>query len=205
MSESEKGTLENIHTAAKKEFLEKGFKSASLRSIVKTAGVTTGAFYGYYKSKEELFDALVKEQYDVFMKMFTGAQDEFAKQTPENQRVNMGEYSGKQMMEMTKYAYDNIDAFKLLLCCSEGTRYENMVHDMVEIEVNATHAFAKTMEGLGLPEYTVDPYLEHMLVSGMFTAFFELIIHDVPYERAKIYVKELKEFHIAGWRKIMGF
>ena len=137
--------------------------------------------------------------------MFTGAQDEFAKQTPENQRVNMGEYSGKQMMEMTKYAYDNIDAFKLLLCCSEGTRYENMVHDMVEIEVNATHAFAKTMEGLGLPEYTVDPYLEHMLVSGMFTAFFELIIHDVPYERAKIYVKELKEFHIAGWRKIMGF
>lgn len=205
MSESEKGTLENIHTAAKKEFLEKGFKSASLRSIVKTAGVTTGAFYGYYKSKEELFDALVKEQYDVFLKMFTGAQDEFAKQTPENQRVNMGEYSGEQMMEMTKYAYDNIDAFKLLLCCSEGTRYENMVHDMVKIEVNATHAFAKTMESLGLPEYTVEPYLEHMLVSGMFTAFFELIIHDVPYERAKIYVKELKEFHIAGWRKIMGF
>lgn len=143
MSESEKGTLENIHTAAKKEFWGKRFKSASLRSIVKTAGVTTGAFYGYYKSKEELLDALVKEQYDVFMKMFTGAQDEFAKQAHENQRVNMGEYSGEQMMEMTKYAYDNIDAFKLLLCCSEGTRYENMVHDMVEIEVNATPCICK--------------------------------------------------------------
>ena len=31
------------------EFLEKGFKSASLRNIVKTAGVTTGALYGYYE------------------------------------------------------------------------------------------------------------------------------------------------------------
>ena len=48
-------TLEHIHIAAKKEFLEKGFRSASLRNIVKSAGVTTGALYGYYSSKEELF------------------------------------------------------------------------------------------------------------------------------------------------------
>ena len=51
-------TLQKILEAARKEFLAKGFQSASLRNIVKTAGVTTGAFYGYYKSKEELFDAL---------------------------------------------------------------------------------------------------------------------------------------------------
>ena len=67
MSESEMTTLELIHAAAKNEFMEKGYKSASLRNIVKTAGVTTGAFYGYYKSKEELFDALVGEQYNTFM------------------------------------------------------------------------------------------------------------------------------------------
>ena len=42
-----------------KEFLERGFKSASLRSIVKKAGLTTGAFYNYYSSKEELFNELV--------------------------------------------------------------------------------------------------------------------------------------------------
>lgn len=52
MGESEKSTLEMIHTAAKAEFMEKGFQAASLRNIVKTAGVTTGAFYGYYDSKE---------------------------------------------------------------------------------------------------------------------------------------------------------
>lgn len=39
-------TLEKIHDSAKKEFLEKGFLGASLRNIVKYAGVTTGAFYG---------------------------------------------------------------------------------------------------------------------------------------------------------------
>lgn len=46
-------TLERIHIAAKREFLEKGFLGASLRNIVKCAGVTTGAFYGYYDSKEK--------------------------------------------------------------------------------------------------------------------------------------------------------
>lgn len=59
MVETEQTTLDLIHSAAMQEFLEKGFKSASLRNIVKTAGVTTGAFYGYYRSKEELFSALV--------------------------------------------------------------------------------------------------------------------------------------------------
>ena len=34
------------------EFLDKGFQGASLRQIVKNAGVTTGAFYGYFSSKE---------------------------------------------------------------------------------------------------------------------------------------------------------
>ena len=62
MTKESMTTLENIHKAAKEEFLEKGFKGASLRNIVKTAGMTTGAFYGYYGSKEELFSALVGSQ-----------------------------------------------------------------------------------------------------------------------------------------------
>ena len=68
-------TLDNIHKAAKKEFLDKGFQMASLRNIVKNAGVTTGAFYGYYKSKEELFDALVGKQYEHIMKMYIDVQN----------------------------------------------------------------------------------------------------------------------------------
>ena len=85
MSETEKTTLERILSAAMREFLEKGYQSASLRNIVKTAGVTTGAFYGYYKSKEELFEALVGEQYDYFMDCFRNAQYDFAALPPEEQ------------------------------------------------------------------------------------------------------------------------
>ena len=40
MNEVEQTTLHQIFSVAMQEFLEKGFKSASLRNIVKTAGVT---------------------------------------------------------------------------------------------------------------------------------------------------------------------
>ena len=91
MGEPKKNTLDAILSAAKAEFSEKGFKSASLRNIVKIAGVTTGAFYGYLKSKEELFDALTGEQYDVFMEIFTETQNSFRELPPEVQMERMGD------------------------------------------------------------------------------------------------------------------
>ena len=93
-------TLERIHRAARAEFLQKGYKDASLRNIVKSVGMTTGAFYGYYKSKEELFDALVGEHYAYLLDCFQKAQNEFADLPHEQQPEVMGEISGACMFEM---------------------------------------------------------------------------------------------------------
>lgn len=204
MSEAELTTLELIHDVAKKEFLEKGFKSASLRNIVKTAGVTTGAFYGYYKSKEELFEALVGQQYETFMNCYCKAQEDFAKLPLEEQPENMGNISGKCMHDMLIYAYKNLDEFRLILCCSEGTRFAGMIDEMVEIEINSTHDYQIVLEKLGHPSPRIDPRLEHILVTGMFNAFIELIIHEMPLDEAEKYLIELREFYTAGWMKIMG-
>ena len=97
MSEAEQTTLNLIFSAAMQEFLKKGFQSASLRNIVKTAGVTTGAFYGYYNSKEDLFEALVGEHYDFLLDCFCKAQKEFAEIPPEEQPKNLTSTSGKCM------------------------------------------------------------------------------------------------------------
>lgn len=204
MSETEQTTLDMIHAAAKAEFREKGFKSASLRNIVKTAGVTTGAFYGYYDSKEALFEALVRKQYETFMGCFCGAQEDFAKLPPQEQPENMGNISGQCMHEMLLYAYENLDEFKLILCCSEGTRFSGMIDEMVEVEIKGTHDYQAVLEKLGKSSPPIDPRLEHILVTGMFNAFFELIIHEMPLDEAENYLLELREFYTAGWMKIMG-
>lgn len=204
MTKESMTTLENIHKSAKEEFLEKGFKGASLRNIVKTAGMTTGAFYGYYGSKEELFSALVGSQYDTIMGEYIKAQTDFRQLDPSEQNKHMGDISGQCMEWMVEYVYDNFDAVKLIICSSEGTRYCNMIHEMVEIEVEATNAFMETLRNLGKDVPIIDPCLEHILISGMFTGFFEMVVHDMPREKAREFVRELKDFHMAGWQKIMN-
>lgn len=60
MAKEELSTLNNILDAGRAEFLEKGFKSASLRNIVKTAGVTTGAFMAIFRAKKRFLPLLLK-------------------------------------------------------------------------------------------------------------------------------------------------
>jgi len=204
MSTAEQTTLNLILSAAMQEFLEKGFRSASLRNIVKTAGVTTGAFYGYFDSKEDLFEALVREQYDYFMNRFCEAQQEFADIPPEEQPDKLSTVSGECMHDMLLYAYAHLEEFKLILCHSEGTRFSAFIDKLVEIETKATHDYLKVLKNLGRPSPLIDERLEHMLITGMFNTFFELIIHEMPFEEAEYYLKEMRAFYTAGWQKIMG-
>ena len=204
MNDTEQTTLNSILSAAEKEFREKGFLSASLRNIVKTAGVTTGAFYGYFKSKEELFEALVREQYEYFLDCFIQAQRDFAALPAEEQPEMLGSISGACMHEMLHYAYKHLGVFKLILCSSEGTRFAGLADKMVEIETQGTHEYLRVLEALGRPSPPIDEHLEHILITGMFNTFFELIIHEMPLERAEHYLKEMRAFYTAGWMKIMG-
>ncbi len=204
MGEAEPSTLRLIHSAAMQEFLEKDFKSASLRNIVKKAGVTTGAFYGYYASKESLFEALVGEPYEHFMGLFQKAQRDFSSIPQEEQPKHLGDISGACMDEMLLYAYQHLKVFKLILCHSEGTRFSSLIDEMVEIEIKGTHDYLAVLEKLGRPAPPIDERLEHVLITGMFNTFFELIIHEMPLEKARHYLKEMRAFYTAGWMKIMG-
>ena len=204
MNESSGGTREQILLAANAEFLEKGFQHASLRNIVKTAGVTTGALYGYYDSKEALFDALVSEVEMAFLGKFNEAQSRFAELPPELQPSHMGEISGDWMDWMVDYIYAHFEEFWLVLCCAEGTRHERFLHTLVEIETEGTHKFLEVLGELGHETPQIDPQLEHILVSGFFSGFFEIVVHRMPKEEALGYVRALRDFYTAGWQKIMG-
>lgn len=204
MSESEESTLEMIHTVAKVEFMEKGFQAASLRNIVKTAGVTTGAFYGYYNSKEELFAALVEPVYTYMMDRYRQAHESFENLPVEKQPEQMGEMSAECMNDLLVYSFEHMDELYLILKCSEGTKYACMIDDMVELEVESSHKYYKVLEQLGTSVPKIDERLEHIMATGMINAFFEMVLHKMPYEDAKVFLQQLNDFYTAGWMKIMG-
>ena len=105
MANENSETLNKIVAAGKAEFLEKGFKSASLRNIVKNAGVTTGAFYGYFSGKEALFAAIVEEHAAAVMKIFTTAQEDFVNLPKDVQVNHMGVESKNSLNLIIDYVY----------------------------------------------------------------------------------------------------
>lgn len=195
-------TIERIHQAAAAEFMEKGFQGASLRKIVKNAGVTTGAFYGYYSSKEALFAALVEPHAAAVMGRFMTAQTTFAELPREEQPAHMGKESADCVAWMIDYMYDHPEAFKLLICCSDGTPYDRFIHNIVEVEY--TFRYINVLQSLGRDVPELDKEMCHMIASGMFDGIFEAVRHDMPKDRAMRFIKQLWEFYTAGWKKIMG-
>ena len=131
MEEKSLDTLAKIQQAALDEFSEKGFLGASLRQIVKHAGVTTGAFYGYFSSKEALFASLVEPHAAALMGRFMEAQISFAELPDEEQPAHMGVESDSYLHWMVDYICSHREPVKLLLCGAEGTSYEHFVHNMV--------------------------------------------------------------------------
>ncbi len=204
MDERSLDTRNKIQQIAMEEFAEKGFLGASLRQIVKKAGVTTGAFYGYFSSKEALFNAIVEPHAVALMGRYMEAQTTFAELPEEEQPSHMGLESSEYIHWMVDYICRHREPVKLLLCRSEGTGYEHFVHNMVEVEVEYTIRYMEVLRHLGQDIPELDEQMCHIIASGMFNGLFEIVIHDMPRDRALHYVDQLRDFYTAGWLKLMG-
>jgi len=74
-----------IVEAARRRFLRDGVEGASLRGIAQDAGTNIGMVYYYFKSKDELFSAVVEDVYVVLLDEITRALS--ASDVPPEQRL----------------------------------------------------------------------------------------------------------------------
>ena len=204
MAKQIEGVYERILECAKKEFLEKGYTDASLRTIASEADTSTNSIYVRFKDKEGLFAALVDSAYAYMMGRYKQAHESFENLPMEKQPEQMGKMSSDCMNELLTYSFAHMDEVYLILKCSDGTKYACMVDDMVELEVEASHKYYKVLEQLGASVPRIDERLEHILATGMLNAFFEMVLHKMPFEDAKIFLRQLSDFYTAGWAKLMG-
>ncbi len=196
-------TKQKIQAAALAEFLDKGFLGASLRQIVKNAGVTTGAFYGYFSSKEALFASIVEPHAAALMGRFMEAQTSFAELPETEQPGHMGQESADYVHWMVDYICQNHEPVKLLLTKAEGTSYEHFVHNMVEVEVEYTLRYMEVLRRLGQNVPELSRSLCHIIASGMFNGLFEIVVHDMPREQAMRDVDQFRAFYTSGWLALM--
>lgn len=202
MAKKAEETQRNILLTAKRHFLSDGLTGASLRNIVKDAGLTTGAFYKYYPTKEALFDALTDPYLEHIYEIYDQVVSEFEKLSADDQTKNMASISDEGMEQMLDYVYDHYDNFKLLLKCGDSGKYEDFIYGMVDREIKSSHRYLEKMKEDGVEVPVVDDSLMHMIYTGFFSSIFQIIEHDIDRITAKENIKQLKQFNIGGWERL---
>ncbi len=202
MSGKTERTREKILDTAIKHFLRDGFSGASLRSIVKDAGLTTGAFYKYYPTKEMLFDALIDPYIEHIYEIYDGILTDFEKLSAHDQTNNMSNAANAGTDQMIDYIYEHYDHFRLLFKCGDSGKYEAFIHNMVNKEMKATKKYMQIMKEAGMDLLNVDESLMHMIYTGFFSSVLQIVEHDMDKEIAKKNVHQLKEFNTGGWERI---
>ena len=196
-------TQRKILEAGKREFLEKGFKDASLNRIVAEAGFTKGAFYGYYPDKTALFEDLVGETASELIARFKAAQDVYFDLVPEGKTKDSLALSTQHLHEFVAFMYDHFDEFKLILCRAEGTGYADFIEELVDLEVDRSEEYYSLLRKNGMLSGSMTRQIHHMITRAYFTAVCETIVHDMPREEAMKYVDELAIFFHSGWSGLL--
>ncbi len=198
-------TQQKILDVAREEFLKHGFEHSSLAEIVKKAGFTKGAFYGYYNSKAALFEAIVEPVISVFMTSFLEAQKRCFDLIDINETHRTNEVSTEQLYIFIEYVYEHLEEFRLVLCCGGGTKYENFVHDFVLLQVDETIRYYEKLRGLGKIEGYIEPDVLHMLVSAHSESIFEIVRHNYKKDDALRYIEQISLFFTAGFDRLIKY
>lgn len=195
-------TKERLLEEAKKEFMEKGYMQSSLRSICKRAGVTTGALYFFFKDKEDVFAAIVREPLEQLRELL---QAHYTKEQIELSRRGFsgeGSADDEEMALLTiEHLYQYKEEFLLVLTKSQGSRFENYYEEIVEAtQKHYTLLVHRMSEMYDIP--MLDEGWLHWFSHMQVDSFVYMITHGLPKEEAIKQVKIIMDFMVKGFSGI---
>ena len=188
------GTFENTHQrileSGKKMFLENGFERTNLRDLCARAGITTGSFYRHFESKEDLFSFFVNPAVEEMKKIFADAEPvcREAVENGEIRRLWMIMDAGR----LLEYIYRNFDGLKLLLKCSDGTKYSDFLNDVVWMETDIFKRALRTVTLISLLFWALS-------YSGTGSVADSLLY------KIGTFIEPVTRIFGLGWRTFMGF
>ena len=188
-----------IISAAFAEFLDKGYRSASLRKIASDAGVTIGAIYTRYKTKDILFCSLVQPLVDKISAAFSTLKEAYF---GGEGLSNMDCFSKTMELESSvilELLFDEYQMAELLLCRSEGSSLEHFFDIIVEKKIEETLQFFRSC-GTAHP----GPEVLKLLINAQFHMYFQIIQEGYPLEEARKMMDALVVYNTGGWLSLLG-
>ena len=184
--------------AAKKEFLEKGYNKASLRSICAKAGMTTGALYFFFDGKEDLYHTIVDGPVKELQKMILAHFLEDRAAMKDIHCIEDCLVDHKDVSDaFLEYVYQNYDSFQLLIAGSKEGELESYLDEFVRL---ADENAATMLEWA--PDFQLDRFMTHWMSHVTVEAFVHVIKHEKDVNVAKERMGNIMNYLVRGWAEL---
>ena len=190
-----------IMEAAREEFLAYGFEKASMRRIGERCSMTAAAIYRHCRDKEDLFDQLVRPAEERIFSWIQGHIDRYVEAAQAEERLSLRDTEIDMMREVV---YPDMETYHLLLACSQGTRYENFLHDLTQKSQEQMFRYLHFLKEKGYGVKDITPRELHILLTAYTTALFEPVIHRYPEKEALCCLDKVSDFFLPGWKNLFG-
>ena len=206
--EDSRETKQKLIESAKVEFIEKGYMKASLRTICKNAGVTTGAMYFFFNDKNDLFAGVVggplTELRTVIESHMLAEIKEMDHYTP-GQQYDMQE-DMKAATDVVKTLFKYKDEYELLITRSQGSSFENIIDDMADMLNSHYRDMFWTMKGYKSAKQMTkeDKFIVHWMAHDQVDIFVHLLTHCKNEKEALKQLKGMFSYIIGGWFSVIN-
>ena len=194
MSVPDRSIDPRLLSAAKDEFLKKGFDKASLAQICKAAGVTTGALYKRYNGKEELFSALVESTVKDMTDYVSGIGNTDLTGLTDRELFDSFSLAPETNRRWLRFLYDHKEGFTLLIRCSSGTRYENFHQDWTRQMNTMDYKYYQEAKRRGLTTKEIHPEEMHVLTYSVWALFYEPFFLGFNWEELEKHAEIISHF-----------
>lgn len=187
-----------ILEVATRSFRDLGYKQTSMAKIAQEAGISTGNIYHYFKSKEDLFETVLPEEFvsSFRNKLAKATRLAFghAKITKDN--PSLRNY-WKSIEELLLTSSDEKDRLLILLAQAEGTAFEHFRNEAIDLMTQQALKYAVSLD----PLFKKSPDM-HYLVREIYTCFLITITRILTDSRSSTETHQrlilLRTYHLNG-------
>lgn len=197
MSNKDHSLDKKIIKAAEAEFIEYGYKDASINRIVKKAGVTTGAIYTRYKNKNDLFSGLFIKLRENFWKGMKGLEDQYNALNENSSVETFLDVCSAEKDFLLDVIFRNYEKCQLLLCKSSGSEAAEHLKAMIDVKVEGTVQFMERISGGNVESEAIG-----LIISANMNMFKEILERGFDKEKACSCLEAVFRYQRPAWELI---
>ena len=190
-----------ISSAARKEFLRKGFNDASLRNIASASGVSLSNLYSYHENKDSLFCSVVSE----VKQDFDFIADFFNNYRPDGSDFDSLQTEVERARGIAPYIRQRRIELQLILNKSMGSSLEDFSEQVVAGYVRNCRNLVDHVHSKNRVKYVPTDFFFSSIARMGISALKEITREKKSEEEIADRAEELARYNYFGFRGLAGY